>query len=220
MSRGGVRPGAGRPTKEYQMPLFPRRTSGTVKVASERDGFTTEQIEQLQASSYVRKVTNKTVSYTLEFKEIFWQQYNSGISPPQIFSNAGFDIDVIGDMRIYGLLTTLRRTKERGIPFTDGREPREQIKSQKPIDICMTFSANYSLLISERTQQHVLIIIEYIQISFINKHSFAFAVVDICKQSNFKQSVNQATSTCRAYLQLTYHFFNANCWFVKQSLVY
>jgi transposase len=131
MKHGGARPGAGRPKKEYQMLLFPQPTEKRPLPITERNLFTVEQIDALRSSPYVRKVTSKTASYTLEFKEIFWKQYNSGISPPQIFADAGFDLEVLGDQRIYGLLTTLRRTKERGVPFVDGREPREPGKQVK-----------------------------------------------------------------------------------------
>lgn len=124
MSRGGARPGAGRKRKEYSYQPSVKQSTPLVPT-TERDAFTAEQMEQLKASPHVRKVTSKTVSYTVEFKEHFWRQYNDGVMPVKIFEDAGFDVNLIGDARIYGLLTTLRRTKERGVPFADGREPRQ-----------------------------------------------------------------------------------------------
>jgi hypothetical protein len=87
--------------------------------------LTKEEVEILKSNTNVRKVSQKTVSYTLEFKEWFWREYNTGKSVPDIFEAAGFDIVMLGEQRMYGFFTTLRRTKERGIPFTDGRDARQ-----------------------------------------------------------------------------------------------
>ncbi len=131
MTHGGKRPGAGRKrkiiasTEEINPPI-------NEKVVK-RGAFTTEQIEKLKASPHIRHVTDKTISYTIDFKEYFWKRYNEGITPPQIFMESGLDLDIIGDTRIYGLLSSLRKTKERGEEFTDGREPTShQITEEEP----------------------------------------------------------------------------------------
>jgi len=121
MSRGGKRPGAGRKRKEYsynpeaETDLKPNRPK-------ENSRFTPEQISELEKSPYIRKVTEKTVSYTFEFKEMFWNLYSQGLSPPQIFEQASINIEILGDTRVYSLLTVLRKTKEKGLSFKDGRE--------------------------------------------------------------------------------------------------
>ncbi len=135
MPSGGKRHGAGRKRKIIK-PTDEKKLLVDSLELTKREAFTTEQIEKLAASPYVRQVTAKTISYTIEFKEHFWKRYNEGITPPQIFIEAGFDIGIIGDTRIYGLLSMLRKTKESGAEFTDGREPKstnvEKLKEQWP----------------------------------------------------------------------------------------
>jgi len=122
MSRGGYRPGAGRPRKIQEFKPDPTEEKPVKPAKTERVEFTAEEVAQLKQSPYVRSVTTKTISYTLDFKNKFWEEYESGKSPPEIFAAAGFDIDVLGDTRMYGVLTVLRRTRERGNDFKDGRE--------------------------------------------------------------------------------------------------
>jgi hypothetical protein len=122
MPHGGKRPGAGRPRKQFQYEA--PRTHAEIEPSNDRKGFTPEDVRKLQSSPHIRKVTNKTISYTLEFKEHFWEQYNLGNPPVIIFIEAGLDTKIIGDQRIYGLLSTLRKTKERGLKFKDGDEPQ------------------------------------------------------------------------------------------------
>jgi len=109
-NRGGPRPGAGRPRKNP---------------AEEREEFTADQLKLLLDSPYVSFVSKKTVSFTLEFKEMCWQRYCDGIEPLRIFSDAGLPIEVLGRSRIAGIIKMLRKQKEKGLPFNDGREPNE-----------------------------------------------------------------------------------------------
>lgn len=127
MPSGGRRPGAGRKRKEYR---YPGDEIENPITTTENDGFTSEEMTQLRKSQYIRKVTDKTVSYTVEFKELFWKRYNEGATPPQIFEEAGLDVEVLGDTRMYGLLTMLRRTKKRGADFIDGRGPCQKLQDK------------------------------------------------------------------------------------------
>ena len=109
MPRGGARPGAGRPRKdgsEYR-----------------KNAFTAEQLEELLQSPHVSYVSRSTISYTLKFKEMAWQRYCDGVDPPRIFLDAGFDPNVLGSIRIKGFFDQLRYWQERGMPFSEGKEP-------------------------------------------------------------------------------------------------
>jgi hypothetical protein len=109
-NHGGRRPGAGRPRKAYSTPKF-KQPASDERLTIGREAFTEPEIEILSASPHVRKVTEKTISYTPEFKALFWEKYEAGNSPPDIFEEAGFDLDILGDSRIFGLLTAIRREK-------------------------------------------------------------------------------------------------------------
>ena len=116
MPRGGSRPGAGRPRKTEP---------------EERVVFTNEEIGELLNSPHVSHVSRKTVSYTLAFKEMFWQRYCDGVNPVQIFEEAGLNVKILGRPRIFGLAKTLRKHKERGVGFNDGNEPHASLPDKK-----------------------------------------------------------------------------------------
>lgn len=109
MPRGGARPGAGRHRKD----------SGSF----EHTEFTPEQLQTLLESPHIASVSRRSVSYTLAFKEQFWRRYCDGVAPVQIFADAGLSIEILGRPRINGLVKTLRKQKEKGLPFNEGDEP-------------------------------------------------------------------------------------------------
>ena len=62
--------------------------------------FSDEEVRSLSNNKYVKKVSNKSITYTNEFKIHFIAEYNNWKSPRTIFEEAGFNIDVIGLRRI------------------------------------------------------------------------------------------------------------------------
>lgn len=110
MPRGGARPGAGRKRKN--------NTTG------QRVEFTPEQLKSLLESPHIAYISRKTISYTLAFKEMFWLRYCDGIDPKQIFQDAGLDTNIIDRTRINSLIKLLKARKEKGLPFSDGKEPQ------------------------------------------------------------------------------------------------
>lgn len=107
-NHGGARPGAGRPPK-----------SGNYK----HPEFTPEQLKELVSNQYVNAVSRKSISYTKQFKELFWQRYCDGIDPKIIFEDCGLNTKYITRTRINGLIKTLRHQLEKGLSFTEGSEP-------------------------------------------------------------------------------------------------
>lgn len=108
MPSGGARPGAGRKKKDGSN--------------SECKHFSAQEIEIMLDSLYVAYVSRTTISFTIAFKEMFWQRYCDGITPVKIFEDAGLDVNVIGRGRIDTLVKALRDQTERGLPFKDGLE--------------------------------------------------------------------------------------------------
>ena len=133
---GGARPGAGRPRK--------------IIAPANRETLTEDQTNILKASQYVSSIQNHQVSYTLTFKELFWQRFMDGVPPIQIFRDAGIDPDMLGENRINGFVTTLRKQYEGGEAFKDGRhwkkkkhdDPRYEIP--KPPRLPPRSSGRYS----------------------------------------------------------------------------
>jgi transposase len=62
--------------------------------------FTEKEIEILSNNPYVKSVSSKGVTYTDEFKRIFIAENKSGKLPRHIFEENGFDIEVIGIVRV------------------------------------------------------------------------------------------------------------------------
>lgn len=61
--------------------------------------FSMEQINILEKNPYVKKVSDKSITYTDEFKRLFIEEYLKGYLPRIIFKNCGFDIQMIGIKR-------------------------------------------------------------------------------------------------------------------------
>lgn len=61
--------------------------------------FTDEEVEFLRKNKYVKNVSNKGITYTLEFKELFLTEYGSK-SIIQIFEDAGLPKSILGYKRI------------------------------------------------------------------------------------------------------------------------
>jgi len=62
--------------------------------------FTEKEIEILSNNPYVKSVSSKGVTYTDEFKRIFIAESENGKLPRQIFEENGFNIAVIGIVRV------------------------------------------------------------------------------------------------------------------------
>ena len=58
--------------------------------------FTKEQVDILKLSPYVRNVSEKAITYTDEFKEIFLKEYKVPLTPVLIFEKYGLPISILG----------------------------------------------------------------------------------------------------------------------------
>ncbi len=63
--------------------------------------FSDKEINILSKNRYVKSVSNRGITYTDEFKILFVAERSKGKLPINIFQDAGFDIDVIGNNRIW-----------------------------------------------------------------------------------------------------------------------
>ncbi len=84
--------------------------------------FTDEQVEQLRKNPYVKKVSEKGITYKESFKELFMIEYESGKGPHQIFREAGFDTAALGERRIKGFCSRTKAQSKRDTGFEDQRK--------------------------------------------------------------------------------------------------
>ena len=83
--------------------------------------FTPEQVEQLRKNKYVKHVSEKAITYTEEFKEVFMIEYNSGKLPSQILFEMGFDHKALGRSRIDSITRRIKNQSIRPEGFKDTR---------------------------------------------------------------------------------------------------
>lgn len=84
--------------------------------------FTGEEVNELQKNPYVKKASEKAITYTDEFKEHFIEEYRKGKLPTQILREAGFDTRVLGERRVSNLSRRYRAMAERPEGLTDTRK--------------------------------------------------------------------------------------------------
>lgn len=62
--------------------------------------FNEKEIKKLSTNPYVKSVSPKSITYTDAFKRIFIAENEKGKLPRQIFEENGFDVGVIGIIRV------------------------------------------------------------------------------------------------------------------------
>lgn len=64
-----------------------------------KKGFTDIEVAKLSKNKYIKTVSNKAITYTDEFKEIFIAESRTGKSTRIIFEEYGFDTEILGKDR-------------------------------------------------------------------------------------------------------------------------
>lgn len=84
--------------------------------------FTKEQIKEIEENPYVTKVSEKSITYSEEFKILFWEDYSKGETPSSIFRKYGFNTKTIGKTRIDSFTHRIKKEAGRTEGFTDTRK--------------------------------------------------------------------------------------------------
>ena len=99
-----------------------------------RKMFTEEQVEILATNPYTYRVSKTNICFTTEFKEFFWNERCNGMTAPDIFIKAGYDVDMIGSDRIRGFRNSVNKTKKNGEDFVNGRRTKRPITDKESED--------------------------------------------------------------------------------------
>jgi len=83
--------------------------------------FSQDEMVELRSNPYTLRVTDKTITFTLAFKEAFWDGLQAGISPITIISKLGYNSEILGYTRIWGISQHIRKEAESGEGFREGR---------------------------------------------------------------------------------------------------
>ncbi len=84
--------------------------------------FTDEQVKELEKNSYVKKVSNKAITYTKEFREEFYIRYSNSQNPSIILRELGFSTNVLGKSRIKSITERIKKQSKRTEIFSDKRK--------------------------------------------------------------------------------------------------
>lgn len=91
--------------------------------------FSKKTFKKLKKNPYVKKVSENGITYTEEFKTIFIKEHSEGIPTSIIFERYGFDVNALGEARIYSASKRWRQQAKRDEDFTDKRA----INSGRPL---------------------------------------------------------------------------------------
>ncbi len=69
--------------------------------------FTEEQQKELRNNKYTARVTANSLSFTKEFKELFYQEYQMGSIPRDILREHGYPAEWLGKRRMPILISTI-----------------------------------------------------------------------------------------------------------------
>lgn len=84
--------------------------------------FTEEQQEELRKSPYIKKVSDTSITYTTEFKELFAYEYRAGKTPAQILTECGINHQLLGCKRKDALVAMVKKCELRPDGFEDTRK--------------------------------------------------------------------------------------------------
>lgn len=84
--------------------------------------FTEEQQQVLRDNPYIKKVSEKAITYTIELKERFLEEYNSGKLPSEILRGMGIDPQVLGKRRLNSLTSRIKANESRMEGHEDTRK--------------------------------------------------------------------------------------------------
>lgn len=96
--------------------------------------FTKEEQELLAANQYTFRVSDRQLSFTAEFKALFWEEYCTGTTPAQILRKYGYPTEVLGASRITGIQRQIKEESQKTDGFFSGRRPSAETSNGEPPD--------------------------------------------------------------------------------------
>ena len=97
--------------------------------------FSDEQVKELEKNPYVKKVSAKSITYSEEFKELFWIGLQKGMTPGNIFRKYGFDPRMLGSIRTNGFTYRVKKEAAREEGFKDTRSTNSGRPSTKDLTV-------------------------------------------------------------------------------------
>ena len=127
--------------------------------------FTPEEIKNLKANPYTLRVTEDTISYTLAFKEAFWDLSVQGYTGTAAFRKLGYNTEVLGFERIHNTSKRLRQAGKSVEGFREGNSGGIRIKSEQKQQT--DFAGTQSNETAKRMQREIVCLQQ--QMAFLKK---------------------------------------------------
>jgi len=83
--------------------------------------FTDDEVEILKNNKYTYSVTNRSIKFTTEFKQLFYDMLQTEFHPPKIIEKLGYDIHILGLKRSYGIALHIKEEYKVNGEFHEGR---------------------------------------------------------------------------------------------------
>ncbi len=95
--------------------------------------FTQEEVEELRGNKYTYSVTERTLCFTKEFKELFMFEFKNGKRPKQILISCGYDPEMLGQERVWGIAHSIKGQDKslNGVHEGSIRKKTEESKEKK-----------------------------------------------------------------------------------------
>ena len=111
--------------------------------------FTKEEIELISRNKYVKNVSERSITYTDEFRRIFISEYEKGKFPRKIFEESDFEISILGIGRVESISKRWRAAyKKNGI---HGLDDTRKGKTGRPRNKELSIEEKYERLKAQTT---------------------------------------------------------------------
>ena len=92
--------------------------------------YTKKQIKELKQNPYTLQVDEKRIFFTIEFKKVFWNKYQAGMSPRAIFKELDYNLENFGQKQIDSIVQRIKKEALQG-EFTEGYNRTKRTKIQE-----------------------------------------------------------------------------------------
>lgn len=96
--------------------------------------FTKEEIDILKKNKYVKRVSEKGITYTDEFRKDYINLITSGSSKREAFRKLGFDTDILGYDRVESFFKRMKDNIRNNKSFKDSRKTNSGRKKKIDLD--------------------------------------------------------------------------------------
>ena len=98
--------------------------------------FTEEEIEKLKSNPYIKNITEKGITYTEEFRELFATRIIINGEPPStVLRSLGIEPKILGKGRVDALAYRARKFAKRSEGFKDTRKDNPKVGRQSTKDL-------------------------------------------------------------------------------------